>query len=296
MEKDGKPQPLPQRAIDVDENYLAVLGIPLLAGHNFSLLQPRKEKPEVTINEVLVNEALVKKMGWGPRLEAALGKVISQGPIGQETWHGRVVGVIKDFHFQALQKPIEPMVLLNNAGQFPQKVLIRLSASQLQQQISLVEQQWRKIVPNHAFDAAFLDATFEQQYHQERRLVTIFTYFSLLTIFVACLGLYGRASLTTAQRTKEIGVRKVMGASMQNLMYLLSRKFLQIIGVSFALASPLAWLVMNRWLQNFAYHTSIGWEEFVLAEGAVLLIAVLVTGYHVIWLARTNPAQALRHE
>ncbi|OJW72842.1 MAG: hypothetical protein BGO59_08600 [Spirosoma sp. 48-14] len=295
LEKDGKMLPLPQRSIDIDENYLIVLGIPLVAGRNFTTSTPNKEKGG-DIHEVLVNEALAKKMAWGPGPEAAIGKSLSQGPIGQETWRGRVVGVVKDFHFQSPQKLIEPMVLQNNAGQFAEKMLVRLSVGQLPDQISLVESQWRKIVPNHAFDFTFLDATFEKQYQRERRLATIFTYFSLLTILVACLGLYGLASLATSQRTKEVGVRKVMGAKEPGLIYLLSRELLLLVGLAILLASPLAWFIMNHWLQDFAYHVAIGLEEFVLAGGVAFFIAALTTGYHAVRLARTNPVRALRYE
>ena len=296
LEKNGKMLPLPQRSIDIDENYLAVLGIPLVAGRNFTTAKPSNEKPGEVIHDVMVNEALVKKMGWGPGPEAALGKSLSQGPTGEETWRGSVVGVIKDFHFQSLHKPIEPMVLQNNAEQFSQKVLVRLSAGQLSLQINLVESLWKRVVPNQAFDFAFLDATFEKQYRQERRLITIFTYFSLLTIIVACLGLYGLSSLATAQRTKEVGVRKVMGANELGLVYLLSKEFLLLVGLAILLASPLAWFGMNYWLQDFAYHTSISLGEFVLAGVAASMIAALTTGYHALRLARTNPVRALRYE
>ena len=294
LQKDGKMLPLPQRIIAIDENYLAVLDIPLMAGRNFTTPKPSGEQIGVAIHEVIVNETLVKKMAWG--LEAAIGKSLSQGPVGQETWRGRVVGVIKDFHFQSPQKPIEPMVLQNNAGQFPEKVLVRLSVGQLESQIRLIESQWKKIVPDHAFEFAFLDATFDQQYRQERRLVTIFTYFGLLTILVACLGLYGLSSFTTAQRTKEVGIRKVMGANERGLIYLLSKGFLGLVGVGILVASPLAWFTMNRWLQAFSYHTSIGLWEFVLAGGIAILIAALTIGYHAIRLARRNPVRALQYE
>ncbi len=294
LEKDGKMLPLPQRSIDVDENYLTVLGIPLMAGRNFANANRSGEKTGQVVHEVLVNEALVAKMGWGT--EAAIGKELSQGPAGAETWHGRVVGVIKNFHFQSPQKPIEPIVLQNTAGQGPEKALVRLSTGALAHQLELIETQWKRIVPDQAFEVAFLDATFEQQYRQEQRLVTIFTNFSLLTILVACLGLFGLSSFATAQRTKEVGVRKVMGAQAHSLIYLLSRQFLLLVGLAILLASPLAWFAMQRWLADFAYHVSIGPEEFVLASGAAFVIAALTTSYHAIRLARTNPVRALRYE
>ncbi|GAB4029309.1 ABC transporter permease [Spirosoma jeollabukense] len=294
LEKDGKMLPLPQRSIGVDENYLTLLGIPLIAGRNFVDARMGSEQKGEVVHEVLVNEALVKKMGW--KVETAIGKEISQGPVGVETWRGRVVGVVKNFHFQSPQQPIEPMVLQNNAWQGPEKVLVRLSTGLLPVQINLVGNQWKRVLPDHGFDFTFLDATFAQQYRQEQRLVTIFTYFSLLTIVVACLGLFGLSSLATAQRTKEVGVRKVMGAQSYSLIYLLSRQFLLLVGLSILLASPLAWFTMKRWLQDFAYHISIGPGEFVLAGGVAFLIATLTTSYHAIRLARTNPVRALRYE
>ncbi|GAB4020224.1 ABC transporter permease [Spirosoma koreense] len=294
LEKNGKMLPLPQRSIDVDENYLTVLGIPLVAGRNFSHPGVSGEKTGPVIHEVLVNEALVAKMGWG--VEAAIGKGISQGPVGAETWHGRVVGVIRNFHFQSPQKPIEPMVLQNTAEQGPEKALVRLSTGGLPVQLSQIENQWKRIVPDQGFTVTFLDTMFARQYRQEQQLTSIFTYFSLLTIVVACLGLFGLSSFATTQRTKEVGVRKVMGAQASGLIYLLSRQFLLLIGLAILLASPLAWFIMNRWLADFAYHVSLGPGEFILAGGVAFLIAVLTTGYHAIRLARTNPVRALRYE
>ena len=175
-------------------------------------------------------------------------------------------------------------------------MLLGLSIDALPDGLNLVENQWKRILPDHAFEVTFLDATFAQQYRQELRLVTIFSYFSLLTIVVACLGLFGLSSFATAQRTKEVGVRKVMGAQSYSLVYLLSRQFLLLVGLSILLASPLAWFTMKRWLQDFAYHISISPGEFVLAGGAAFLIASLTTSYHAIRLAGTNPVRALRSE
>ncbi|SFE96143.1 ABC transporter permease [Spirosoma endophyticum] len=294
LAKGGKMLPLPQRSIDVDEHYLTVLAIPLMAGRNFAHASLLGEKTGPVVHEVLVNEALVAKMGW--RTELAIGEEISQGPLGAETWRGRVVGVIKNFHFQSPQKPIEPMVLQNTAWQGPEKLLVRLSTGELARQLDLIETQWKRIVPDQAFEVTFLEATFAQQYRQEQRLVTIFTYFSLLTIVVSCLGLFGLSSLATAQRTKEVGIRKVMGAQAHSLIYLLSRQFLLLVGLAVLLASPLAWFAMKHWLQDFAYHVSIGPGEFVMAGGAAFLIAALTTGYHAIRLVRTNAVRALRYE
>lgn len=151
-------------------------------------------------------------------------------------------------------------------------------------------------MPDHPFELTFLDSSFDRQYRQERRLATLFTYASLLTILVACLGLYGLASFAATQRTKEVGVRRMMGARAIGLLYLLSKEFLRLVGIAILLANPMAWVIMNRWLQHFAYHTSIGPGDFVIAGGVAALIAALTTGYHAIRLARTNPVRALRYE
>jgi len=294
VEKQGQMLPLPQRSIDVDENYLPLLGIPLLAGRNFVTPKPDNQLADTVTNEVLINEALVKTMGW--TTQASIGKQITQGPVGAETWRGRVVGVIKNFHFQSPQKPIEPMVLQNTAWQGAEKVLVRLSTGELAPQINQVENLWKRMLPNHEFDYTFLDATFAQQYRQEQRLGTIFTYFSLLTIVVACLGLFGLSSFAAVQRTKEIGVRKVLGAQAYGLVFLLSKQFLLLIGLAILVASPLAWFTMNRWLQDFAYHVEIGAGDFMLAGGVAFFIASLTTSYHAIRLARTNPVRSLRYE
>jgi putative ABC transport system permease protein len=290
-------QALPQRLIDIDEDYLTLLDIPVVAGRNFTTRrQPTPGEGRYSVKEVLINEAMVRKMGWGPDPRMALGKQIRQGATNDESSRGKIVGVIRDFHFQSPHKPIEPLVLLNNGVFFPEKVLIRLSAGATGAQVRLVEKEWKKRVPDHPFAFSFLDQTFDGQYRQERRLGPLFTYFSGLTIFVACLGLFGLVSFATGRRTKEIGIRKVLGAGEGGLMLLLAREFLLLVGVAILLASPLAWWAMHGWLQAFAYRTSMTWWMFVGAGGVAVLVAALTTGYHAFRAARTHPVRALRYE
>ncbi len=293
----GHMQTRPRQYIDIDENYLPLLDIPVVAGRNFAPRRPlRPGEDWYSMKEVLVNEAMVREMGWGPDPRAALGKQVRQGASHDESMRGTVIGVVKDFHFHSLHTPIAPLVITNNAVFFPEKVLIRLSAGVTKAQVQLVEQEWKKRVPDHPFVFSFLDQTFDRQYRQERRLGPLFTYFSGLTIFVACLGLFGLVSFATRQRTKEVGIRKVLGAGEGGLVLLLSREFLLLVGVAILLASPLAWWAMHQWLQGFAYRTSITWWMFAGAGGVAVLVAALTTGYHAFRAARAHPVQSLRYE
>ena len=179
---------------------------------------------------------------------------------------------------------------------YHEKLLVRLPAEGLEDHLRAVRTEWQAWIPNHPFEFAFLDATFDRQYRTERRLVPIFTYFTFLTIFVAGLGLFGLVSFVTGQRTKEIGLRKILGAEEWGMVYLLSKEFLFLVVLSVLIASPLAGWAMGRWLADFAYRTDVGFFVFLLAGFAALLVAALTTGYQVLKAARTNPVKALRYE
>ncbi len=288
LEKGGQLITRPLSNINIDENYLELLRIPLVAGRNFN------STDAVTAQKgFIVNEALVKMMDWGGA-EQALGKRINV--VGEDkSPEGRVVGVVKDFHFHSLHKTIEPMILLYGTD-YPEKLLVSLPADHLEEHINLVRSEWKKLGPGHPFEFTFLDTVFDQQYRNDRRLMPIFTYFTFLTIFIACLGLFGLVSFSTQQRTKEIGIRKVMGAPETHIVYLLSREFIGLVVLAIVIASPLAWYAMNRWLQDFAYRTSIGFFVFFLAGVSALLIALLTIGYHALRAAWTNPVKSLRYE
>jgi putative ABC transport system permease protein len=278
---------MPQRFIDVDEDYLKLLQVPLVAGRGFSA-------QGATRGEVLVNETLMRKVGYKTP-QAALGQLVSQGRDDPAS-RARIVGVVKDFHFLSPHFPIEPLVLLPSASTLPEKVLIRLSTGKLEAQLEWVAREWKRLVPDHPFEFTFLDETFNQQYQQEQRLVPLFTYFSLVTILVACLGLFGLVSFAARLRSKEVGIRKVLGAREGSLILLLTREYLLLVVGGILLASPLAWYLVNRWLEGFAYRITISGWMFVLSGGVAILIASLTTGYHARKAARTDPVRALRYE
>jgi putative ABC transport system permease protein len=288
LEKGGQWITKPLNNINLDEHYLELLQIPLLAGRNFAAQDTVRGH-----QGFIVNEALVRMMGW-QNAEQALGRRVNVGQ-ADDTPEGTIIGVVKDFHFHSLHKTIEPMVLLYGTD-YPEKLLVSLPAGELEDHLSRLRAEWKKFVPRHPFEFTFLDTVFDQQYRNERRLMPIFTYFSFLTVFIACLGLFGLVSFSTQQRTKEIGIRKVMGAPESRLIYLLSREYIGLVALSVLIASPLAWFAMQHWLQNFAYRTEIRHVAFLLAGIAALGIALLTTGYHTLRAARTNPVKALRYE
>ncbi|MEK7729703.1 MAG: FtsX-like permease family protein, partial [candidate division KSB1 bacterium] len=212
----------------------------------------------------------------------------------------RKIGVMKDFNFMTLHLPITPFALFHHASnsyEIPNScVVVRIPRTDLANSLKLLESEWKTFAPAMPFEYKFLDEGFEEQYLAERRLGKIFLIFSILTIFIACIGLLGLAAFATEQRTKEIGIRKVLGASMPNLVALLSKDFSKWVLLANLIAWPVAYFVMNKWLQDFAYRIDIGWWVFALAGGLAFLIALLTVSTQAIKAALANPVEALRYE
>ena len=206
----------------------------------------------------------------------------------------RVVGVVEDFHFSSLKEEIKPLAI--SMGDDNRVIAIRLAAGNPQQAIRRVEAAWRKIVPKYPFTYEFLDQVYDNLYKAEQKQRTILGIFAGVAIFVACLGLFGLAAFTAEQRTKEVSVRKVLGASVGNVVLLLSKDFVKLVLVAIALAVPLAWYLMHRWLEDFVYRIAIGPGVFLLAGGIAVGIALLTVSYHAIRTALSNPAKTLRSE
>ncbi|MFC2166162.1 ABC transporter permease, partial [Acidobacteriota bacterium] len=175
-------------------------------------------------------------------------------------------------------------------------ISIRLNPGKVKETLSFLETKWREFDPTRTFDYEFLDVAFNGQYGSEERLNNIFTYFTIIAIFIACLGLFGLASFTAEQRTKEIGIRKVLGASESGIVILLSKEFTKWVGVAMILAWPIAYFVMNRWLQDFAYRTNISAWSFLFSAVMVLAIALITVGFQAVKAARANPVESLRYE
>ncbi|MCH8960713.1 MAG: ABC transporter permease [Bacteroidetes bacterium] len=272
--------------IPIDDNYVETLGIEMAAGRDFS--------PEFMTDQdkgVLVNEAAVESIGWGTP-EDAVGKTINFG--GDQDL--RVVGVIKNYHHDSFKETLEPMLFLVYPQAF-RYFSVRLDKQNMPESIAHLEQAWKALFPGYAFESFFLDADLDEIYESEQNLSAVVRFATLLAIFIACLGLFGLASFTAEQRTKEIGVRKTLGASVTSIVLLLSKEFTKLVVVAFAVAAPVAYFAMDQWwLQDFAYRIDISWPIFLMAGLSALVIAWLTVSYQSVKAALTNPVEALRYE
>lgn len=279
-EENGKSTDQLVNFATIDADYLDVLRIELQAGRNFSAAIPSDPA-----ESVLVNEAFVRWMGW----KNAVGQIIRPSHDVKE--QKRVIGVVKDFHYASLHNPIEPILLYANAGNL-RSLLIRVAP----QDLEIVRSAWSALIPHRALNYSFLDGEFDGQYRQEAKMMTLFTWFSGITLFLAGLGLFGLATFSITQRTKEIGVRKILGATIANLLILLSKDFLRLVLLANLLAWPLAYWASSQWLKNYAFRTEMGIGLFLLPTLLVVLIALMTVSYQTLKAARQNPIKALRYE
>ncbi len=269
---------------DVDEHYISTLGMRIVAGRNFS--------PEFGTDSsgVILNETAARELGWS---KAAVGHTIkSTNDGGQQTYH--VIGVVQDFNFKSLHERIGPlmMTLGDNSG----AILVKVETRDIPALLQSVEKQWAALAVDAPIAYSFLEENFNATYRAEQKTGKILGLFAGLTIFVACLGLFGLATFTAEQRTKEIGVRKVLGASVSGIVALLSRDFLKLVAISILIASPIAWYAMNSWLQDFAYKIDISWWVFALAGLLAVGIALLTVSFQSVRAALRNPVESLRSE
>ncbi|MFC2167545.1 ABC transporter permease [Acidobacteriota bacterium] len=263
----------------VDTDYLSTFKMEMADGRFFS--------KEFTTDEtnVVLNEAAIKAMG----IESPLGKRFN--------WNGdrQIIGVIKDFHYKSLHTEIEPLILIAEPGRVDYACM-RINTVSIPETIRFIENTWKNFAPNFPFEYSFLDERLDNLYRAEQRMAHVFKYFTLLGMFIACLGLFGMASFTAEQRTKEIGIRKILGASVPNVVSLLSREFTKLVLISNIIAWPIAYLVMNWWLQSFAYRTNIGIWIFFGSAVLALVIAFITVSYQSVKAALTNPAESLHYE
>ncbi len=271
---------------NVDETFIQTLNIKLLAGRLFS-----KEFPGDTANGIILNEEAITKMGFASPQEAA-GKTIyniRSAPL-------KIVGVVKNFHFEDLQRPITPYGFgLNNRSDY-QYLIVHANTTDMASLIGNISKTWQKLNPSEPLEYNFLDEQFQKNYQAQDRLADIVKYFTIIAILISCLGLFGLAAFSAEQRTKEIGIRKVLGASVPNLVLLISKDFIKLVLIAVVLASPVAWYIMNKWLQDFAYRTSIGWTVFALSASIAFLIAFVTVSTQAIRAALSNPVKSLRTE
>jgi putative ABC transport system permease protein len=281
---------------DKAENLYIFSGDPdLLNTLNMMLLRGEFFRPETKqfYREFVLNETAVKHFGW--TLDEAVGKLMNFGKRDNKE-PGKVIGVIKDFHFKHLHDAIDPLVLYLESGFESRFMALKLNSGDLQETVAEVEQTWKKILPQQEFQYQFLDESFDKLFDQEKRLGQLFSIFAGLAIFISCLGLFGLASFTMEQSRKSVAVRKVLGASVSQIVVMMSRDFLKLVGVGMVVAGPVAYFAMEVWLQEFAYHVPFGWIVFLYAGLMGFLVAFATVSYHSLKAARTNPVNALKSE
>jgi putative ABC transport system permease protein len=283
---------LTDRGVDLygaDFDFVKTMGMQIVQGRDFS-----RDVSSDTTFAVLVNEAMVRRMAW----KEPVGKKFifeKSGPNNTDI-EKHVVGVVKDYHQNSLYDAIEPlMIILNKDHNY---VFVRTEEGDVTKSLGSVEKAWQEIFPNSSLEYTFLDQDFNSQYKADEKRSQIFTAFSGLTVFIACLGLLGLSAFTTEQRTKEIGVRKVIGANVNSLVLLVSKEFFLLVGLGMLLAFPAAWYFTDSWLQNFAYRIELmhEWPTFIVSAFLAFVITLVTVGFHVIRAASTNPVKALRDE
>jgi len=270
----------------IDYEYLATLGIEVLEGRNFS----RDFATDSTA--IIVNEAAIKEF----EIEGdPLGKVIGTFVSNEGDIQGyRIVGIVKDFHYQTLKSKIGPLAM--QLGNSSRLLNLKINTRDYSGLIDKLEASWMELAPNQPFETSFLDDRFNRMYDAEQRLGKIFGVFATITIVVACLGLFGLAAFTAENRIKEVGIRKVLGANVGQIVYLLSKDMGKLVLVALVIGAPLAWYAMNSWLQGFEYRTSVGWTVFAMTALGSLFIAIITMSYQSLKAAVSNPVKSLRAE
>lgn len=269
----------------IDYDYFKTLGIQVVSGRNFS----RDFGTDST--GLILNESAVKTLGFTNPIGQKLYTLSTQfGPGHTYT----VIGVVKDFNFESLRKSIAPVSFL--LGKSTGLLSVKFAGKDARGILQAAETNWKAMAPSMPFSYRFLDESFNEMYQSEIRVGQIALTFAVLAIFIACLGLYGLATFIAEQRTKEIGIRKVLGASVQGIVQMLSKDFVKLVGLAFLFAAPLAWFFMSRWLQDFAFRADLNWWIFVIAGGLALLIAIITISVQAIRAALSNPVKSLRTE
>ena len=273
----------------IDNSYLQTLGVKPVAGRLFSGAFPGD-----TANRMIINEEAVRQFGFGSA-QAAIGKNLA-AKWGEEEHFFEIVGVVKDFHFKELRSQIEGYGFLLNPNQNFNYLVAHVKAADMKAALANIGTAWKELNPNEPFEYSFLDEDFQKNYEAEERLAAIIRYFTIVAIFISCLGLFGLTTFSVEQRTKEIGIRKVLGASTTGIVSLLSKDFLKLVVLSFLVASPLAWYFMNNWLQNFAYKAPFSIWIVIVGWSIAFGIAFLTISIQAVKVALTNPVKNLRTE
>jgi ABC-type antimicrobial peptide transport system permease subunit len=263
--------------LSADHDFLNTMEIQMGQGRYFS-----RELKTDTSEGIIVNEAAIRAMGM-------------KSPLGKKIFDNRIIGVVKDFHFYSLHSKIGPLAIYFDPRQIEQ-ILIRVKTGNIGNTIKSIEESWSKLLPAFPFQYSFLDEQIDELYKSEQRVERVINSFSFLALFIASLGLFGLASYTAEQRTKEVGIRKILGANAEGIVLLLSKEFIRYVIVANLIAWPLAYLVLNQWLQNFAYHIDLSWWFFLVAGFLAFTIALLTVSWQAIRVAFSDPVKALRYE
>ena len=278
---EGHAAPMLIHVVDIDERFLDTYGLTVIKGKNFSV--ERQSEKET----YLINESLATLLGWTD----PVGKTIRRN--GDHS----VIGVVKDFHYASLHDKIEPLIITNRPWRDQFSTLsVRVASSDIAGLIRRMRTVWRDVAPSSPFEFFFLDEHVDRLYGAERRFEKLFFSFSFLAVVIALMGLLGLASFSTEERTKEIGIRKVLGASAQGIIGLLAKDSVRLVAAANLLAWPAAYFAMQGWLENFAYRMEISWPIFLAAGGGVLLLALSVVGTQALKSASMNPVDAMRYE
>lgn len=263
---------------NVDEDYLETMGMKLIEGRNFN------HEIASDSQAVIINQSMAKALG----LKKPLGAII-------ENWEKfHVIGVVEDFHFESMKGKIGPLCM--TMGWWGSIISVKVKGGDMKENLASITAVWNKFMPNQPFRYTFLDDRYSQMYDDVQRIGNIFATFAVLAIIVACLGLFALSAFMAEQRTKEISIRLVLGASINGIFRLLTQNFLKLIVVSFVIATPVAWFMMNRWLEDYAYHTDLTWDVFLISGVISLMVALLTVSYQSLRAAFANPATSLRSE
>jgi putative ABC transport system permease protein len=269
----------------IDTNYINTLGMKLIAGNNFTGTQMND-----TVKSIIINETMMKALGWNE--QNAIGKTI-------KNFQGRnavITGVVKDFSYQPLSEEIKNQAFITSKDKGYVNFYVRIKAGNQLRTIADMQKQWNNLLPGIPMKYSFLDEDINNYYQSEKTWSKIVGWASIISIFLGCLGLLGLTTIAAINRTKEIGIRKVLGSSSKGIAILLSKDILKPVIISMLIAFPVAWLTMNKWLQGFAFRINISWWVFAVAGTAAMLIAIITVSFQSIKAAIANPVKSLRTE
>ncbi|MBN8789639.1 MAG: ABC transporter permease [Terrimonas sp.] len=289
----GPARNLASSQVVVDPDYLTLYNIKLVAGRNFSSADASDNGRTYIVNETMAHE-LLKEDPKAP-VETLIGKRFGFGFDGLDT-AGTIIGIAKDFNFNSLHHKIETLSIFNQSNFGFSEIAVKINGSKAKEAIGYVQSVWNKLLPGHPFEYSFLDERFTELYKADAQVSKIVSILAALAIIISCLGLFGLSSYAAERRVKEVGIRKVLGASVENIATVLSKDFIKLVLIANIIAWPVAWFVVNNWLNDFAYRIPVSWQVFLLAGGAAVLIALATVSFQAVKAAMANPVKSLRTE